>query len=396
MQLQSSKENNSENNICSTGKAERIEIGFVTHSDSSNGKDNQESLRPATPTPKPDKEYTMEPTQIQVPHGAGSTDQSALLPNSLLPCLIPGFPPIFPPQIPTALTGSFLQPMFGMEGMFPYSSVLPQALMGLSPGSILQQYQHNLQGALMHHHLQLQQKQLLQQPQKTKASQISAPAHCKEVAYNKDPVLDSSKPEENQGTSYEESSPSCSSGSTKQLDEGFLISQCIVSKGTCNERGKDVCPYDCLACKISLYGNEKLIQHLEEHQHRQRVAEQLNAKERASRLLPHVSSSSTSQPNPPGDQISPTVSQSALESPSATSSTQSTSVAQCSQSPSTSTALSGATQLSCSQANASLPPLPSIVTSSLPGHASSCHLKPTDSSDGCSSNDGSSEEQEST
>ncbi|KAL7870965.1 hypothetical protein SRHO_G00084620 [Serrasalmus rhombeus] len=400
MQLQFSKENNSENNMNSTEKLERAPVSSAAHSNSSISKKKQDPFTPATSTPKPDKEYTLEPAQLQALQAGGATDQTALLSNPLLPCLIPGFPPIFPPQIPTALAGSFLQPMFGMEGMFPYSPVLPQALMGLSPGSILQQYQHNLQGALMHQRLQLQQKQLLQQPQKMKVSQISAPARAQDMAYNKGLVLDSSKPEENQGTSNGEGSPSSSAASTKQLDGGFLISQCIVSKGTCREKSKDVCLYDCLACKISLTGNEELVQHLEDPQHRQRAVEQLNAKEHASRLLPHISPSSTSHPNPPSNQISPPVSQpkqSVPESPCATSCTQSTSVSQCSQTPSTSTALSGAAQPSCSQASASPPvPIHSTVTSSLTGHAMSCHLKPTDSSNGCYNKDGSAEEQEST
>ncbi|XP_072551313.1 zinc finger homeobox protein 3 [Salminus brasiliensis] len=372
-QLQFSKETNSENDASPTAKLERAPVASATHSKASTDK---ESFTPATPAPKPDKEYTSEPAQLQAPQAAGTTDQTALLSNPLLPCLIPGFPPLFPPQIPTALTGSFLQPMFGMEGMFPYSPVLPQALMGLSPGSILQQYQHNLQGALMHHRLQLQQSKLLQPPQKVKASQISAPASSQDLAYNKEPVvLDASKPEENQGTSYGGGSPPFSSGSTKRPDDGLLISRCIVSKGTCRERGKDVGLYDCLACKISLRGNEELIQHLEDPQHRQRAAEQPNAKEHASRLLPHVSPSSTSQPNPPSDQISPPASQpeqSAPESSSASSCTRSTSASQCSQTPSTSTALSGAAQPSRT------PAPPSTVTSSLSGR----HSEPTDSSNG--------------
>ncbi|XP_049339314.1 zinc finger homeobox protein 3 [Astyanax mexicanus] len=376
--LQFSKESNSEN---PTEKVERAPVGSATHSSSSStNKEKQESFTPATTTPKPDKEYTMEAAQLLALQAAGATDQSALLQNSLLPCLIPGFPPIFPPQIPTALTGSFLQPMFGMEGMFPYSPVLPQALMGLSPGSILQQYQHNLQGALMHHRLQLQQKQLLQQPQKIKASQVSVPAHSQDLAYNKELVLDASKPEDVQGT--------------KKLDDGFLMSQCIVSKGTCREREKDVCLYDCLACKISLSGNEELIQHLEDPLHRQRAAEQPNAKEHASRLLPHISPSSTSQPNPPSNQKSPPASQpkpSAPETSSANAFTHSTSASQCSPTPSTSTALTGVAQASCTPASPSLPvPLPSTLTSSLSG----CHPKTTDSTNVCG--DRAAEEQEST
>uniref|UniRef100_A0A4W4G5Q1 Zinc finger homeobox 3 n=1 Tax=Electrophorus electricus TaxID=8005 RepID=A0A4W4G5Q1_ELEEL len=398
LQLQVSKENNSENNSNPTEKIERASTGNASHSNSRISKDKQDSFTPAASTPKSGKEYTMEPAQIQALQAAGTTDQAALLSSPLLPCLMPGFPQIFPPQIPTALPGSFLQPMFGMESMFPYGPVLPQALMSLSPGSILQQYQHNLQGALMQHRLQLQQKQLLQQPQKAKASQISALAHSQDLAHNKESVLDSNKPGK--------SSSTFSFGNTK-MDSNFLITQCIVSKVTCREKGKDVALYDCLACHISLNGNEQLLQHLESPQHRQRAAEQLNAKEHASRLLPHISPSSTSQPNPPNNQTSLPISQtkqSVPESSSAISSISrptvpipSTSPEQLTKIPSTSTALSGAAQPACPPVSPSLQlSLPSTVTSSLNGHVMSCHLKPTDSASGCYNNDGSAEEQEST
>lgn len=383
LQLQLSKESNSENGMNPSEKFERASAYSATHSNSSISREKQESLTPAATTPNPGKDYNIDPGQLQTLQAAGNTDQAPLLPNPLLPCLMPGFPPLFSPQIPTALTGSFLQPMFGMDSMFQYSPVLPQALMGLSPGSVLQQYQHNLQGALMHHRLQLQKKQLLQQSQKPKASQISATTYSQDMASNKDLVLNLSKPEEKQASSDGEGSSSFSSGTAKQLDDRFLVSQCIVSKGTSREGGKDVGLYDCLACEISLNGNEELIQHLEYRQHRQRAVEHPNAKEHASRLLPHISPSSTSQPNPPSNPISPSKylpKQCASESPSA-SSCLSRPTDQCSQTPSTSTALSGAAQSSCTPASPSVQvSLHSTVTSSLNGNVIS--LKPTDSASG--------------
>lgn len=397
LKLHLSKESNSENGKNPSEKLERASADSATHSDSSNSKENQDSLTPAASTAKPVKDYSIDLGQLHALQAAGNTDQTPLLTNPLLPCLMPGFPPMFSPQIPPALTGSFLQPMFGMDGMFQYSPVLPQALMGLSPGSILQQYQHNLQGALMHHRLQLQKKQLLQQSKKTKASQMSATTYSQDMAYNNDLVLNLSKPEEKQASSDGEGSSSFSSGTTKRLDDSFLISQCIVSKGTPREGGKDVCLYDCLACEISLKGNEELIQHLENRQHRQRAVEHLNAKEHASRLLPHVSPSSTSQPNPPSNPISPSKSlprQSASESPSAISCL-SRPTDRRSQTPSTSTALSGAAQSGCTPASPSVQvSLHSTVTSSLNGNVIS--LKPTDSASGCYTNDGAAEKKKST
>ncbi|XP_076848695.1 zinc finger homeobox protein 3 [Brachyhypopomus gauderio] len=394
LQLQVSKENNSENNNNPTEKLERASTGNASsHSNSRISKDKQDSLTPAASTPKLGKEFTMDPAQLQALQAAGTTDQAALLSTPLLPCLMPGFPQIFPPQIPTTLPGSFLQPMFGMESMFPYSPVLPQALMSLSPGSLLQQYQHNLQGALMHHRLQLQQKQLLHQPQKAKASQISALARSQDLAHNKESVLDSNKPGK--------SSSSFLSGNTK-MDSNFLTTQCIVSKVTCRERGKDATLYDCLACRVCLNGNDELLQHLESPQHRQRAVEQPNAKEHASRLLPHTSPSSTSQPNPPNNQTSPPRSQPKRSGPDGspaisrpTVCAPSVSPDQPTQVPSTSTALTGAAQPACPVSPSLQLSLPSTVTSSLNGHAMSCHLKPTDSAGGCN-NDGSAEQREST
>ncbi|MCJ8733608.1 hypothetical protein PDJAM_G00225540 [Pangasius djambal] len=397
LQLQLSKESNSENGMNSSEKLERASTDSASHSNPSISKEKQDSSTPAASTPKSVKDYNIDLGQLQALQAPGNTDQPPLLPNPLLPCLMPGFPPIFSPQIPTALTGSFLQPMFGMDAMFQYSPVLPQALMGLSPGSILQQYQHNLQGALMHHRLQLQKKQLLQQSQKPKASQISSTTYSQDMAYNKDLVLNLSKPEEKQASSDGEGSSSFSSGSTKQMDDSFLISQCIVSKGTSREGGKDACLYDCLACEISLNGNEELNQHLEYRQHRQRAVEHLNAKEHASRLLPHVGPSSTSQPNPPSNSIAPSKSlpkQSTSESPSAISCL-SRPTDQRSQTPSTSTALSGAAQSGCTAASPSVQvSLHSTVTSSLNGNVIS--LKPTDSASGCYTNDEAAEEKRST
>lgn len=302
------KESICEKNMNPSKNLELSSAKISSDSNTCTTKDKQDSLGAATSSLKPGKAYSMEAAQLQALQAAGTTDPTSLLSNTLLPCLMPGFPQMFPPQIPAALTGNFLQPMFGMDSMFQYGSVLPQALMGLSPSSVLQQYQHNLQGALIHHRLQLQQKQLLQQqqPQKSKVSQVSASTYSQDMAHNKGLVLNLSKSEEKQGTS----DGSCSSflSVSKPINNSVLLGQCIVSKGTCKERGKDISLHDCLACEISLMGNEELIQHLENPQHKQRAAEHLNAKEHASRLLPHISSSSTSQPNPP-TQMSPALSQ---------------------------------------------------------------------------------------
>lgn len=352
LQLQFSKENNTESKKISTPQ-----------SNSSCRKEKPDSSRPEVSTPNNAREYAMDPNQLQALHAAMKSEQAALLPNPLLPYMMPGFPPIFSPHIPTPMSSGLLQPMFGIESMFPYGPVLPQALMGLSQSSLLQQYQQNLQGALMQQRLQLQQKQL-QQTEKPKPSQVSARLHAE----------DSSKHDKKQGTRNGTHSTSVNPVNTK-LDDNVLHSHCIVSKAACGGEGKDGQPYDCLACEVSFSGDAALIMHLENPQHRQRVAERLNSKEHASPELTRVSPSSTSQPDPPGEQRSSSTAPSVLESPSASSD-------QCPQSSSSISALPETTQSSTASLSHHVLS-PSSVTSSLTSLAKTCHVKPADSADGC-------------
>ncbi|KAL0167593.1 hypothetical protein M9458_035815, partial [Cirrhinus mrigala] len=383
-ELQFPKENDTETNTIPTNKLDSTPLGNATRANSSSkSKEKSDSSRPTVSTPNNGREYAMDPTQLQALHAAMKTDQAALLPSPLLPCLMPGFPPLFSPHIPTPMPGGLLQPMFGMDSMFPYGPVLPQALMGLSPGSILQQYQQNLQGALMQQRLQLQQKQLVQLPEKPKPSPISARLNAEDAV--------SSKHDKKQGTPNGTDSPFINSVNAKQpeVDNNFLLSHCIVSKTECRTEGKDGHLYDCLACEVSLTGNAALIKHLEHPQHRQRVAGRLNAKEHAFPRLPHISPSSTSQSNPSSEQRSSTTAQSSLGAPSETlipnplNSDQPNRRLQ--SSPLTS-ALPEASQ--SSPASPSHHVSPSNVTSSLTSPAKTCHVKPIDSVDGrCDSNE---------
>uniref|UniRef100_A0A671KHH7 Zinc finger homeobox protein 3-like n=1 Tax=Sinocyclocheilus anshuiensis TaxID=1608454 RepID=A0A671KHH7_9TELE len=384
-ELQFPKENDTESNRIPANKLDSTPLGNANRANSSRkSKEKSDSSRPTVSTPNNGREYAMDPTQLQALHAAMKTDHAALLPSPLLPCLMPGFPSLFSPHIPTPMPGSLLQPMFGMDSMFPYSPVLPQALMGLSPGSILQQYQQNLQGALMQQRLQLQQNQLVQLPEKPKPSQISARLNAEDAV--------SYKHDKKQGTPNGTDSPFINSVNTKQLevDNNFLLSHCIISKIECRTEGKDGHLYDCLACEVSLTGNAELIKHLEYPQHIQRVAERLNAKEHASPRLPHISPSSTSQSNPSSEQRSSSTAQSSLGTPSATSIPNPTNSDQpdrrLQSSPLTS-ALPEASQSSpASPSHHFL--LPSNVTSSLTSPPKTCHVKPIDSVDGhCDSNE---------
>ncbi|XP_067276083.1 zinc finger homeobox protein 3 [Pseudorasbora parva] len=371
------KENDTGSNRIPTNKLNSSPLGNPTRANSScNSKEKSDSSRPTVSTPNTGREYATDPTQLQVLHAAMKADQAALLSSPLLPCLMPGFPPLFSPHIPTPMPGGLLQPMFGMESMFPYGPVLPQALMGLSTGSILQQYQQNLQGALMQQRLQLQQKQLVQLPEKPKSSQISARLHAEDTI--------SSKRDKKQGTLNGTDSHFINSVNTTDVDNNFLLSHCIVSKTECRTEGKDGYLYDCLACEVSLTGKAELVKHLEVPQHRQRVAERLNAKEHASQL-PHISPSSTSQSNPSSEQRS-----SSTGTPSETSISTPASSDQTSRRLQSSPLISALPEASqSSQASHSHHVVsPSNVTSSLTSLAKTCHTKPIDSVDGrCDGNE---------
>lgn len=357
--------------------------------------DKRETSTPTTSTPKPGMEFVMDPAQLQALQAArGGADPAAFLSNPFLPCFMPGFPPYFPPQIPGALPGGYLQPVYGMEGLFPYGpAALSQALMGLSQGSILQQYQQyqqSLQGALQQKHLQLQQQQ--QQTQKPKAS----PSHSQAKADSKQPSQDTVKAGERKDSSCGKPSPSTSSdqlssfgdkpSKVRSMDEHLLLREGVVPKVKGGEQGKGGRLYDCLACGVSLNADdsEALCRHLESPQHKRSAAERLNAKEHATHVLPHTATcapdsamASTSQPAPLSTLTPP--------SSSTSSSHPSTIDGLCSP-PNLSTALSGSpdtTRTLASFCNQT-PSSPSTVTSSLARPSSARPSMPTDPAGGTS------------
>lgn len=297
-------------------------------------KEKPDTAVPATSMPTPGMEYVVDPAQLQALQAALASDPTALLTSQFLPYFMPGFSPYYAPQIPGALQGGYLQPMYGMESLFPYNPALSQALMGLSPGSLLQhyqQYQQSLQEALQ------QQQRQLQQIQQPKASQTSAPSQPS--VDRKDSAKDSVKTEEQKGTPPVDTSSSHNNlppeqhevdgkGADPLLDQyivpkvqyrlacrkcqavfskeeaaiGHLKSICffgqsvanlqemllrVPSSGSAAEGGL----YDCLACNTTLDGDKALSQHLDSalHKHRTITRSARNAKEHATSLLPHSS-----------------------------------------------------------------------------------------------------------
>ncbi|KAI4831085.1 hypothetical protein KUCAC02_002686, partial [Chaenocephalus aceratus] len=257
-------------------------------------KEKPDTAVPAISMPTPGMEYVVDPAQLQALQAALASDPTALLTNQFLPYFMPGFSPYYSPQIPGALQGGYLQPMYGMESLFPYNPALSQAMMGLSPGSLLQhyqQYQQSLQDALQ------QQQRQLQQIQQPKASQTPVPHQPLED--RKESAKDQMKTEEQKGK------PNIPS-QQKELD-GKALNKYIVPKSANLQEMLQRVPggvgagagslYDCLACDTTLDGEKALSQHLESalHKHRTIKRSARNAKEHATSLLPH---SSACFPNP--------------------------------------------------------------------------------------------------
>ncbi|KAJ6652494.1 hypothetical protein lerEdw1_011464 [Lerista edwardsae] len=318
---------------------------------------------PAPPLPAP--ECPVEPSQLQALQAALSSDPAALLTSQFLPYFVPGFSPYYAPQIPGALQSGYLQPMYGMEGLFPYSPALSQALLGLAPGSLLQQcqqYQQSLQEALLQQRQQQQQQQrqqkLLQQQQPQqqqpppKGSQPPVPSGA--ATPDKDPAKEPLKQEEQQNAPHlptPQEEPGAESGSAAdplcgdpfvapQVQPRLVCRKCqagFSSQEAASAHLQALCcfgqpaeslhemvlhvpaggggSYQCVACESTVYGDEALRQHLESAPHKHRTVPRAarNAKEHPSRLPhsacpPDPSTASTSQPAAPPSSDSPSAS----------------------------------------------------------------------------------------
>lgn len=297
----------------------------------------------------PGMEYVVDPSQLQALQAALTSDPSALLTSQFLPYFVPGFSPYYSAQIPGTLPGGYLQPMYGMESLFPYNPAISQALMGLSPSSLLQQYQQyqqSLQEALQQQQRQIQMQQQKQQQQhhhhhqrlqqqQPKASQTPTPSIVSPS--DKDPAKDSPKMEEqnpaalevlhsnkppeqqeveNQGADclldplivpkvqYKLVCRKCElSFSSEEAAISHVKSLCYFGQSVVNLQefvtyvptGDSSGSYRCLGCEATLCGGDALRQHLESSLHKHRTIKRTarNAKEHPS-LLPH----SACFPNP--------------------------------------------------------------------------------------------------
>uniref|UniRef100_A0A8C6T0P1 Zinc finger homeobox 3 n=1 Tax=Neogobius melanostomus TaxID=47308 RepID=A0A8C6T0P1_9GOBI len=297
-------------------------------------KEKPDTAVPATSMPTPGMEYVVDPAQLQALQAALATDPTALLTNQFLPYFMPGFSPYYTPQIPGALQGGYLQPMYGMESLFPYNPALSQALMGLSPGSLLQhyqQYQQSLQEALQQQQRQLQQIQQPRTSQTPNTSQTVGKDSAKEPMKSEEqkssePQNSSSSAPHNKALSehnevdgkavepsldkfivpkvqYKLACRKCQAVFNKEeAAVAHIKSNCFFGQPVSNLQemflrvpggtGSGVGGlYDCLACDTTLDGEKALSQHLESalHKHRTIKRSVRNAKEHVTSLLPHSS-----------------------------------------------------------------------------------------------------------
>ncbi|XP_057277943.1 LOW QUALITY PROTEIN: zinc finger homeobox protein 3-like, partial [Pezoporus wallicus] len=304
-------------------------------------KEKGEAPAGALSAPLPAMEYTMEPTQLQALQAALNSDPTTLLTSQFLPYFVPSFSSYYAPQISGALQSGYLQPMYGMEGLFLYSPVLSQALLGLSPSSLLQQYQQyqqSLQEAL-------QQQRQVQKAHYPKGSRTLVPEGA--ATLDKDPAKEPPKHEEQKNTPCEVSplllnpqeEPEAEGKGTDSLSDPFIVPKvrykmvcrkCQVGfsdQEAASDHLKSLCFFgqsmaylqemvlhvptgssqgnglhQCVACESTVCEDEGLSQHLESapHKHRTITRAARNAKEHPS-LLPHFacppdpSTASTSQ-----------------------------------------------------------------------------------------------------
>lgn len=315
-----------------SGKSDKVK---VRPKDKEMGKDKDETL----PSKKEEKESSvmsnqhgggnlLDPAQLQTLQAAMAGDSASFLGGQFLPYFIPGFASYFTPQLPGAMQG-YIPPLCGMENLFPYGPVVPQAITGLSPGTLLQQYQQyqqNLQESLQRQQKQQQQQQQQQkQQQKQQQNQKLADSSC---AQNEQKKANKSLEKKEERNSAAESTKVDSEKENKSMD--FLDSYIVPSikyeyvcrKCQMNFTDEDaavnhqkslcyfgqplidpqetvlripVSKYQCVACDAAISGNEALSQHLQSSLHKEKTIKQAmrNAKEHA-RLLPH----SVCSPNP--------------------------------------------------------------------------------------------------
>uniref|UniRef100_A0AAY4A8J7 Zinc finger homeobox protein 3 n=1 Tax=Denticeps clupeoides TaxID=299321 RepID=A0AAY4A8J7_9TELE len=267
-------------------------------------------------------EAVVDPAQLQALQNALAGDPSSFLGGQFLPYFIPGFASCFSPQLPGGVQGGYFPPLCGMENLFPYGPAMPQAIAGLSPTAILQQYQQyqqSLQDSLQKQQQQQQQKHIEQQQKlpHTKSSSVQNTVKPKEASETKDDKGSSTESTMEEPQADTKSSNITDAFIIPSIKHEFICRKCQMifadedsavrhQKSFCyfgnpftdpqeTVLRKAVSKYNCVACDVAVSGNEALGQHLQSSLHKEKTIKQAmrNAKEHA-RLLPH----SVCSPNP--------------------------------------------------------------------------------------------------
>lgn len=252
-------------------------------------------------------EAQMDSAQLQALQNAIAGDPGSFLGGQFLPYFIPGFASCFSPQLPGGVQGGYFPPLCGMENLFPYGPAMPQAIAGLSPTALLQQYQQSLQDSLQKQ--QQKQSEHKQKPPSMK-SQHSVSVKPKEAIENKDDK--GSSTESTNGEPKTDTKSPCFPDAfiVPSIKHEFICRKCqmiFADEDSAARHQKSFCyfghpfidpqetvlrkavsKYNCVACKVSVSGNEALGQHLQSSVHKEKTIKQAmrNAKEHA-RLLPH-------------------------------------------------------------------------------------------------------------
>lgn len=263
-------------------------------------------------------ETHMDPAHLQALQNAFSGDPASFIGGQFLPYFIPGFASYFTPQLHGTMQGGYLPPICGMESLFPYGPAVPQAIAGLSPGALLQQYQQYQQS--LQDSLQKQQKQQQQQTppqQEQKPSQVNSPNTENERQQKSNEELEK-KAEKSPATESTKEEPQTHPKSADLSDNcivpfvkhEFICRKCqmmFTDEEAAVNHQKSFCyfgqalfdpqetvlrvpvnKHKCLACDVAISGNEALNQHLQSSLHKEKTIKQAmrNAKEHV-RLLPH-------------------------------------------------------------------------------------------------------------
>ncbi|KAI1902112.1 hypothetical protein AGOR_G00041360 [Albula goreensis] len=235
-------------------------------------------------------------------------DPGTFLAGQFLPYFVPGLVPYLPPQLPGFAQSGTFPPLYGMENMFPYGPGLPQAIAGLSPAALVQQYQQYQQSL----------PDKLQQ-QKPTERQRQKPVHTK---LSKAKIDRQQPKEENAGVSAESTDQDPQTGVRSTDSPDAAPSSSVRGKFTCEKcltvftdkesaahhqescrlgrssSESELCKvesskYNSLAQNLAISKNKELSQHAQSGPNKDKAVKQAMRDAKEHTRLPHTACSST-------------------------------------------------------------------------------------------------------